>query len=96
MLPEFTMNAKKIASMNLSDETKRLERFLKSLDSHKYHRILGDAATHPFYLNPDKMYTIRELNRVDDLCESDTRHYTRAQSLNILTDRRDARRKVHA
>ena len=61
MLPEFTMNAKKIASMNLSDETKRLERFLKSLDSHKYHRILGDAATHPFYLNPDKMYTMREL-----------------------------------
>ncbi len=61
MFPEFTMNAKKITSLNLSDEKERLERFLQSLDSHKYHRILGDAATHPFYLNPDKMYTMREL-----------------------------------
>ena len=42
MLPEFTMNAKRIASMNLKKKKKRLERFL-------------------FYLNPDKMYTMREL-----------------------------------
>ena len=39
---------------------------------------------------------IGELNRADALCESDTRHYTRAQSLKILKGRRDARRKVHA
>jgi len=36
------------------------------------------------------------LNRVDDLCESDSRHYTREESLRILKERRDARRKVHA
>ena len=39
---------------------------------------------------------IGELNRADALCESDARHYTRAQSLKILKERRDARRKVHA
>ena len=39
---------------------------------------------------------IGELNRADALCESDTLHYTRAQSLKILKERRDARRKVHA
>ena len=39
---------------------------------------------------------IGELNKADALCEDDTRHYTRAQSLKILKERRDARRKVHA
>ena len=38
---------------------------------------------------------IAELNQVDALCENDLRHFTRAQSLKILEDRRDARRKVH-
>ena len=37
-----------------------------------------------------------ELNRADALCENDPRHYTRAQSLKILKERRDARRKVHS
>ena len=39
---------------------------------------------------------IGELNRADVLCESDSRHYTRTQALEILKERRDARRKVHA
>ena len=39
---------------------------------------------------------VAELNQVDELCENDPRHYTRAQSLKILKERRDARRKVHA
>ena len=39
---------------------------------------------------------IPELNQVDALCENDPRHYTRAESLKILKERRDARRKVHA
>ena len=38
---------------------------------------------------------ISELNQADALCENDPRHYTRAQSLKILKERRDARRKVH-
>jgi len=32
------------------------------------------------------------LNRVDELCESDSRHYTREESLRLLKERRDARR----
>ena len=43
------------------------------------------------YLNDPVM---SELNRADALCENDPRHYTRAQSLKILKERRDARRKV--
>ena len=39
---------------------------------------------------------IDELNRVDSLCENDPRHYTRDESLEILKERRNARRKVHA
>ena len=35
---------------------------------------------------------ISELNRADDRCESDIRHYTRAQSLKIPKAHRDARR----
>jgi len=32
----------------------------------------------------------------DSRLEDDTRHYTRAQSLKILKEHRDVRRKVHA
>ena len=39
---------------------------------------------------------LAEHNQADALCENDPRHYTRAQSLKILKERRDARRKVHA
>ena len=40
---------------------------------------------------------VAELNRADDLCETDERHYTREESLKILKDRANARRrKLHA
>ena len=40
---------------------------------------------------------VSELNRADDLCETDDRHYTREESLKILKDRANARRrKLHA
>lgn len=40
---------------------------------------------------------VSELNRADDLCENDERHYTREASLKILKDRANARRrKLHA
>ncbi len=39
---------------------------------------------------------IAELNKADAQCESDPRHYSRSQSLEILKKRRNARRKVHA
>ena len=36
---------------------------------------------------------VSELNRADDLCETDDRHYTREESLKILKDRANARRR---
>lgn len=42
------------------------------------------------YLNDS---VIVELNKVDALCENDSRHYTHIQSLKILEELRDARRR---
>lgn len=39
---------------------------------------------------------LSELRRIDAICESDPRHYSREESLKILKERRDARREVHA
>ena len=40
--------------------------------------------------------TLAELNRADELCEADDRHYTREESLKLLKDRANARRrKLH-
>ena len=36
---------------------------------------------------------VSELNRADNLCETDDRHYTREESLKILKDRVNARRR---
>ena len=36
---------------------------------------------------------LNELKRVDDLCETDNRHFTREESLKILQERANARRK---
>jgi len=36
---------------------------------------------------------VSELNRADDLCETDDRHYTREESLKTLKDRANARRR---
>lgn len=61
MAPELTMNKKRNISVDFSHEKQRLEKFLQSLDSHRYHRILGDAANYLFFLDPKKMHTLREL-----------------------------------
>ena len=36
---------------------------------------------------------LNELKRVDDWCETDNRHFTREESLKILQERANARRK---
>ena len=64
MLSDFAMKNTKNINVDLSEEKQRLEKFLQSLDSHRYHRIIGDAANYPFFLNPDKMYTLRELPEI--------------------------------
>ena len=37
--------------------------------------------------------TLRELKIVDEMCESDARHFTKEESLKILRERANARRK---
>lgn len=37
--------------------------------------------------------TLRELKIVDEMCECDTRHFTKEESLKILRERANARRK---
>lgn len=64
LAPEFAMNKTKNINIDLSEEKQRLEKFLQSLDSHRYHRIIGDAANYPFFLDPKKMYTLRELPEI--------------------------------
>ena len=40
---------------------------------------------------------VAELNHADDVCETDDRHYSRTESLQLLKDRAHARRrKLHA
>ena len=39
---------------------------------------------------------LSELQQVDEKCEADSRHYTKAESLAILKRRQNARRRVHA
>jgi len=64
LVSDFAMKNTKNINVDLSEEKQRLEKFLQSLDSHRYHRIIGDAANYPFFLNPDKMYTLRELPEI--------------------------------
>lgn len=39
---------------------------------------------------------IAALNRIDQMCETDPRHYTREESLHILSEQRNARRNLHS
>ncbi|MBQ8919982.1 MAG: hypothetical protein IJ056_07745 [Acidaminococcaceae bacterium] len=64
MAPVFVMKQPKKIDVSLDEEKQRLEKFLQSLDSHRYHRIIGDAANYPFFLDPEKMYTLRELPEI--------------------------------
>ena len=61
-----------------------------------YRRTHSKRLSHAQVFDHARNVVIAELNEADVLCENDPRHYTRAQSLKILKERRDARRKVHA
>ena len=37
-----------------------LLKYFRSLDTHRYYRILDSAQNTPFYLDPAKMFTMRE------------------------------------
>ena len=58
-----------------------------------YCRTHSERLSHAQVFDHARDVVIAELNQEDALCEGDPRHYTRAQSLKILKERRDARRK---
>ena len=75
-------------------KTSQLEQIMDETDA--YCRTHSERLSHAQVFGHAWNVVIAELNRADALCENDPRHYTRAQSLKILKERRDARRKVHA
>ena len=74
--------------------TSQMERIMDETDA--YCSIHSERLSHAQVFDHARDVVISELNQADALCENDLRHFTRAQSLKILEDRRDARRKVHA
>ena len=60
-----------------------------------YRRTHSKRLSHAQVFDHARNVVIAELNEADVLCENDPRHYTRAQSLKILKERRDALRKVN-
>lgn len=75
-------------------QTSQMERIMDETDA--YSRTHSERLSHAQVFDHARDVVIAELNQADALCEKDPRHYTRAQSLKILKERRDARRKVHA
>ena len=58
-----------------------------------YCRTHSERLSHVQVFDHARDVVIPELNRADVLCENDLRHYARSQSLKILKERYDARRK---
>ena len=75
-------------------QASQMERIMDEADA--YGHTHSERLSHAQVFGRAREVVIAELNQVDALCENDPRHYTRAQSLKILKERRDARRKVHA
>lgn len=75
-------------------QASQLEQIIDATDA--YCQTHSERLSHAQVFDHARDVVIAELNQADALCEKDPRHYTRAQSLKILKERRDARRKVHA
>ena len=60
-----------------------------------YCRTHSERLSHVQVFDRARDGVIAELNQADALCENDPRHYTRAQSLKILEERRNVRRVLN-
>lgn len=72
-------------------QTWKLEQILDETDA--YCCTHSERLSHAQVFDRARAVVLSELNRADALCENDPCHYTRAQSLKILKERRDVRRK---
>ena len=71
-------------------QTSLLKQIMDETDS--YSRTHSERLSHAQVFDHARDVVIAELNQADAICENDPRHYTRAQSLKLLKERRDVRR----
>ena len=69
--------------------TSRMEQIMDETDA--YCRTHSERLSHAQVFGRARDVVLAELNCADVLCENDSRHFTRAQSLKILKDRRKFR-----
>ena len=74
-------------------QTSQLDRIMDVTDA--YCRTHSERLSHAQVFDHARDVVVSELNQADALCENDSRHYTRAESLKILMERRGARRVLN-
>ena len=70
-------------------QTSQLDRIVDVTDA--YCRTHSKRLSHAQVFDHARDVVVSELNQADALCENDSRHYTRAESLKILDERCGAR-----
>ena len=73
--------------------TSELERIMDVTDA--YCRTHSERLSHAQVFDHARDVVVSELNQADALCENDSRHYTRAESLKILMERRNVRKEIY-
>ena len=71
-------------------QTSQMEQIMDETDA--YCRTHSERLSHTQVFDHARDVVVSELNQADALCENDSRHYTRAESLKILNERREVRR----
>ena len=67
--------------------TSQMERIMDEMDA--YCRTHSERLSHAQVFDHARDVVVSELNQADALCENDSCHYTRAESLNILMEHRN-------
>lgn len=73
--------------------TSQMERIMDETDA--YSRTHSERLSHAQVFDRARDVVVSELNQADALCENDSRHYTRAESLKILMERRNGRKEIY-
>ena len=74
-------------------QTSQLDRIMDVTDA--YCKTHSERLSHAQVFDHARDVVVSELNQADALCENDSRHYTRAQSLKILKERRNVRKEIY-
>ena len=74
-------------------QTTQLDRIMDVTDA--YCRTHSERLSHAQVFDNARDVVVSELNQADALCENDSRHYTRAESLKILMERRNGRKEIY-